>query len=222
MRSIIYAIFIVVFVSFLAIAQDTSAQAGADKSKTEMKKESKMNPVVIMKTSMGTIKIELFETEAPITVKNFLSYVDEKYFDNTVYHRVMKKFMNQGGGFEASNPIKQKATKPPIVNESTNGLKNDRGTISMARMPDPNSATTQFFINVVDNLSLNRSGGNAGYAVFGKVVEGLDVVDKINGVPTHEAKAIARSGDKELEVTFQDVPVTAVVVESVRRAGAKK
>jgi len=222
MRSIIYAIFFVVFANVLALAQDTSAQAGADKSKTEMKKESKMNPVVIMKTSMGTIKIELFEAEAPISVKNFLGYVDDKFFDNTVFHRVMKKFMNQGGGFEAGNPIKQKSTKPPIVNESTNGLKNDRGTLSMARTPDPNSGTTQFFINVVDNLSLNRSGGNAGYAVFGKVVEGMDVVDKINNVPTHGTKAIASRGDKEIETTLHDVPVTPVIVESVRRAGAKK
>ena len=222
MRSIIYVIFFVVFVNFLAMAQDTTAQAGADKSKTEMKKEGKMNPVVIMKTSMGTIKIELFEAEAPITVKNFLSYVDEKYFDNTVFHRVMKKFVDQGGGFEAGTPIKQKATKPPIINESTNGLKNERGTICMARTPDPNSATSQFFINIIDNLSLNRSGGIAGYAVFGKVVEGMDIVDKINNVPTGNAKAIARNGDKEIETTFQDVPVTPVVVESLRRAGAKK
>ena len=222
MRSILCAISFAVLVTSLAIAQDSSAQEGANKAKNEMKKESKMNPVVIMKTSMGTIKIELFEAEAPVTVKNFLGYVDEKYFDNTVFHRVIKKFMNQGGGFEMGNPIKQKPTKAPIVNESTNGLKNDRGTICMARTPDPNSATSQFFINVVDNTSLNRNGGNAGYAVFGKIVEGMDVVDKINDVPTQNAKAIARSGDKEIETMFQDVPVKPVVVESVRRATAKK
>jgi peptidyl-prolyl cis-trans isomerase A (cyclophilin A) len=208
--------------SSLALAQENSAPAGADKPKTETKKEGKMNPVVIMKTSMGTIKIELFEAEAPVTVKNFLSYVDDKYFDNTVFHRVIKKFMNQGGGFEAGNPIKQKTTKAPIVNEAANGLKNDRGTICMARTNDPNSATSQFFINVVDNVSLNRNGGNAGYAVFGKVVEGMDVIDKINDVPTQSAKAIARNGDKEIETMFQDVPVKPVVVESVRRATAKK
>jgi peptidyl-prolyl cis-trans isomerase A (cyclophilin A) len=222
MRSILYATAFVVLMSSLALAQEKSAPAGADKPKTETKKEGKMNPVVIMKTSMGTIKIELFEAEAPVTVKNFLSYVDDKYFDNTVFHRVIKKFMNQGGGFEAGNPIKQKTTKAPIVNESANGLKNDRGTICMARTNDPNSATSQFFINVVDNLSLNRNGGNAGYAVFGKVVEGMDVLDKINDVPTQNAKAIARNGDKEIETMFQDVPVKPVVVESVRRATAKK
>lgn len=222
MRSILYAISFVVLMSSLALAQENSAPAGADKPKTETKKEGKMNPVVIMKTSMGTIKIELFEAEAPVTVKNFLSYVDDKYFDNTVFHRVIKKFMNQGGGFEAGNPIKQKTTKAPIVNEAANGLKNDRGTICMARTNDPNSATSQFFINVVDNVSLNRNGGNAGYAVFGKVVEGMDVIDKINDVPTQSAKAIARNGDKEIETMFQDVPVKPVVVESVRRATAKK
>ncbi len=222
MRHIVLGSMLLVGLGLFAIAQDKNAQSTGEKPQSEAKKESKMNPVIIMKTSMGTMKLELFEDKAPVTVKNFLSYVDDKYFDNTVFHRVIKKFMNQGGGFDASDPIKQKKTKAPIINESSNGLKNDRGTICMARTPDPNSATSQFFINVVDNASLNRTEGNPGYAVFGKLIEGMDVLDKINSVPTGNAKAIALNGDKPMETTFQDVPVTKIVVESVRRAGGKK
>ena len=181
------------------------------------------NPVVAMKTSMGTIKIELNQDKAPVTVKNFLSYVDEKYYDNTVFHRVISNFMIQGGGFEATDPIRQKKTKEPIVNESKNGLKNDRGTIAMARTSDPNSATSQFFINVKDNGSLNPGGYDPnGYAVFGTVTEGMDEVDKIKGVVTGNAPAISRNGDAEMPATFQDVPLTKVVIESVRRVSSKK
>lgn len=188
----------------------------------QQKKETKMdipkgNPIVLMKTSMGSVKIELFEDKAPVTVKNFLGYVDDKYFDGTVFHRVIKGFMIQGGGFEAAVPIKQKPTKDPIINESENGLKNDRGTLAMARTNDPNSATSQFFINVVDNAFLNRTPGNPGYAVFGKVVEGMDVVDKIRGVKTGMSPAISVYQGKEVKQQFQDVPEKNVVIESITR-----
>ena len=181
------------------------------------------NPVVEMKTSMGTIKIELLEDKAPVTVKNFLSYVDDKFYDNTVFHRVIKTFMIQGGGFEASDPIRQKRTKAAIKNEASNGLKNERGTLAMARTGDPDSATSQFFINVVDNEGLTRPKPDGhGYAVFGKVIEGMDVVDKIRQAATGSAPAMVRVGDQESRETFRDVPQTKIVIESVRRADKKK
>ena len=214
---ILMAVAVFVFIG-LVFAQQQDSQKKFDKPKTE-----KGNPVVIMKTSMGAIKIELFKDKAPITVKNFLSYVDDKFFDKTIYHRVIKGFMIQCGGFTTADPMKQKATKPPIKNESDNGLKNDRGTIAMARTPDPNSATSQFFINVVDNTFLNRSDRDAGYAVFGKVIEGIDVVDKIRNVQTGNAMAISLYQGKETPPqAMQDVPVTKVVIESIRRTDVKK
>jgi cyclophilin family peptidyl-prolyl cis-trans isomerase len=158
------------------------------------------NPVVVMETSLGTIKIELDEQKAPITVKNFLSYVDDKFYDGTIFHRVIRDFMVQGGGFEPG--LKQKRTKAPIKNESGNGLSNARGSIAMARTNDLNSATAQFFINVVDNSRLDP----ARYCVFGKVIDGMDVVDKIRDVST------TRKAD------FADVPQEDVVIKSTRRA----
>jgi cyclophilin family peptidyl-prolyl cis-trans isomerase len=163
-------------------------------------------PVVAIKTSLGEIDVELDAEKAPVTVRNFLSYVDEKFYDGTVFHRVIGNFMIQGGGLDAN--LVKKPTHAPIANEAKNGLSNARGTISMARTGDPNSATAQFFINVKDNGALDRrddSAGGAGYAVFGKVVAGMDVVDKIKNVPTG-----SKSG-------FQDVPTTPVVIESIRR-----
>ncbi|MFZ4609606.1 MAG: peptidyl-prolyl cis-trans isomerase [Planctomycetota bacterium] len=142
------------------------------------------NPSVKVNTSKGEFTIELDEKAAPITVKNFLSYVEDKFFDGTIFHRVIKKFMIQGGGF---NPgMKQKATKGNIKNESFNGLTNLRGTIAMARTPDPDSASSQFFINVKDNGFLDKanSGDGAGYCVFGKVTSGMEVLDTIEGVQT--------------------------------------
>jgi len=162
------------------------------------------NPVVVMETSMGTIKIELFEDKAPITVKNFLSYVDDKHYDNTIFHRVISDFMIQGGGFEPG--LKQKKTKDPIKNEAGNGVSNKKYTIAMARTNDPDSATAQFFINVKDNGFLDRNEDSAGYAVFGKVIDGADVVDKIKEVKT---------GNKG---GHQNVPVEDVIIKSVRRA----
>jgi cyclophilin family peptidyl-prolyl cis-trans isomerase len=170
------------------------------------------NTVVVMETSMGTIKIELFDDKAPTTVKNFLNYVDDKHYDGTIFHRVMGKensqrdFMIQGGGFQPG--MKEKKTKDPIKNEAGNGLSNARGTLAMARTNDPDSATAQFFINVVDNKFLDRSNDSAGYAVFGKVIEGMDIVDKI--------KAVKTSGDRGRPAANK--PVEDVVIKSVKRA----
>jgi len=158
------------------------------------------NPVVVVETSLGTIKIELDEAKAPITVKNFLGYVDDKFYDGTIFHRVIKNFMVQGGGLEPG--MKEKETKAPIKNESGNGLSNVRGSIAMARLPDPDSATAQFFINVVDNARLDGMR----YCVFGKVIEGMDVVDKIRAV------------DTGVKARQRDVPVEDVLIKSVRRA----
>jgi len=137
---------------------------------------------VVMETSLGNIELELNEEKAPVTVKNFLSYVDDKHFDNTIFHRVIPGFMIQGGGFISDGS--QKDNKAPINLESQNGLTNDLGTVAMARTSDPNSATSQFFINVGNNNMLNYAPGNDGYAVFGKVTSGMDVVKKIEGVNT--------------------------------------
>ena len=141
-----------------------------------------MDIIVVLVTSMGKIEIALATKEAQITTANFLSYVEDDYFDGTIFHRVIPGFMIQGGGFTPDGT--QKTTGGPIVLESDNGLKNKRGTIAMARTSDPNSATSQFFINLVDNAILDKSQGNDGYAVFGEVVEGMDVVDAIEGVKT--------------------------------------
>jgi cyclophilin family peptidyl-prolyl cis-trans isomerase len=187
--------------------------------------QDKANPVVEMKTSLGTVRIELFQDKAPITVKNFLGYVDDKFYDGTVFHRVIADFMIQGGGFDATDPISEKRTKSPIKNEADNGVKNERGTLAMARTNVVDSATAQFFINVKNNDFLNhreKSQRGYGYAVFGKVIEGMEVVDKIRAVETGSAAAVARDGERKQETVFQDVPKTKVVIESVRRVTAKK
>jgi peptidyl-prolyl cis-trans isomerase A (cyclophilin A) len=161
------------------------------------------NPVVLMETSMGNVKIQLDPQKAPISVQNFLDYVKNSFYNGTIFHRVIPGFMVQGGGFTAE--MKQKATKAPIKNEGGNGLKNDRGTIAMARTGNPDSATAQFFINVANNDSLNRpSPDGFGYAVFGKVTEGMSVVDKIVQVPTG------------FRMGMSDVPETAVVIKSMK------
>ena len=163
------------------------------------------NPVVVMKTSQGDITIELDKEKAPVTVENFLVYVNDKFYDGTIFHRVIPAFMIQGGGFDKD--MQQKKTKAPIKNEAGNGLKNVNGTIAMARTSDPNSATAQFFINTKDNAFLdhrNDSPQGYGYAVFGKVIEGQDVVKKIEQVQT------------TTKAPHENVPVTAVVIESVR------
>jgi len=140
-------------------------------------------PKVKLTTSMGDIVVQLDPVKAPKTVKNFLSYVNDKFYDGTIFHRVIDEFMIQGGGFTAN--LQQKPTGSPVASESDNGLKNDAYTIAMARTSDPNSATAQFFINVKDNASLNAPNPDGyGYTVFGKVIQGQDVVDKIKVVPT--------------------------------------
>ena len=142
-------------------------------------------PYVELETTMGNIVIELNQEKAPNTVANFLEYVKSGHYDGTIFHRVIDGFMIQGGGMDAN--MTEKSTNAPIQNEADNGLKNEVGTIAMARTSDPHSATAQFFINVKDNSFLNFSGKNPqgwGYAVFGKVIEGMDIVNKIKGVPT--------------------------------------
>ena len=135
-----------------------------------------------IKTSMGTIDIELYDDKAPISVKNFESYVKSNFYNGTIFHRVIPGFMIQGSGFETN--MVEKKTQASIKNESNNGLQNTRGTLAMARTNDPNSATSQFFINLTDNAFLNKTSSNPGYAVFGKVTKGMEIVDKISKVPT--------------------------------------
>ncbi len=142
-------------------------------------------PMVVMHTNLGDIKIELFDGNAPKTVENFKSYVEDGFYDGVIFHRVIPGFVIQGGGF--TEDYERKQTKAPIQNESDNELDNDRGTLSMARTSDPHSASTQFFINLSDNASLNYRNGQWGYAVYGKVVEGMDVVDKIAAIQTGPA-----------------------------------
>jgi peptidyl-prolyl cis-trans isomerase B (cyclophilin B) len=164
------------------------------------------NPIVIMQTNLGTMQIELFAAKAPISVQNFLQYVQEKFYDGLIFHRVIPNFMIQGGGFDAS--MKQRPPHPPIKNEATNGLKNTRGTLAMARTSVVDSATAQFFINVVDNAFLDHKNTTAqgyGYAVFGKVIEGMDVADKIRNVSTQN------SGMHE------NVPAQPVTIVSMRK-----
>jgi peptidyl-prolyl cis-trans isomerase A (cyclophilin A)/peptidyl-prolyl cis-trans isomerase B (cyclophilin B) len=165
--------------------------------------------MVEIKTSKGVFTVQLFEKQAPVSVANFLKYVDEGFFDGTIFHRVIAGFMIQGGGLTAD--LKNKRGHEPIKNEATNGLKNKRGTLAMARTNDVDSATSQFFINLVDNDFLDHRGASSyGYAVFGRVDSGMDVVDAIAGVKT---------GSKGMH---QDVPVETVTIESVRRLDDKK
>ena len=159
-------------------------------------------------TTLGSFTIELFEKDAPITTKNFLEYVDSGHFTDTVFHRVIPGFVIQGGGLTAD--MKQKTTRAPIRNEADNGVKNRRGTLSMARTNDPHSATSQFFVNLVDNAFLDPGRGGAGYAVFGTVVEGMDVVDAIAKVKTGR------------KAGHEDVPVDPIVVKSATRVTPKK
>ncbi|MGD2271694.1 MAG: peptidylprolyl isomerase [Desulfobacterales bacterium] len=164
------------------------------------------NPQAVIETSKGNIVVELFYSKAPLTVENFLSYVDEKFYDLTIFHRVIPNFMIQGGGF--TSDLKQKPNRSPIKNEADNGLGNVRGTIAMARTQDPHSATSQFFINLVNNDFLNfknKTRQGWGYAVFGRVIEGMAVVDAISAVET---------GTRGM---YRDVPRHPVTITAVRR-----
>ncbi|MFN4258929.1 MAG: peptidylprolyl isomerase [Gemmataceae bacterium] len=169
------------------------------------------NPVVVMKTSLGDIKVELDADKAPVSTKNFLGYVDDQFYDGTIFHRVIPGFMVQGGGFRPN--LRYRKPKDPIQNESGNGLRNRRGTIAMARGQALNSATSQFYINLVDNDALDANK----YAVFGKVIDGMDVVDKIAKVKTGEKTELRLVEGEIVEIPHDDVPVADVVVESIRR-----
>ncbi len=178
------------------------------------------NPKVILTTNYGNITIELNVEKAPDTVKNFLKYVDSKYYDGTIFHRVINNFMIQGGGFADGDPPAQKPTNPPIKNEGKkSGLSNTRGTISMARTNDPNSATSQFFINVIDNSKSLDPGGFSpdGYAVFGKVVEGMEFVDKIKAVETGSSELKTSVGIRPMG----DVPKKKVFIKTITREKKK-
>jgi peptidyl-prolyl cis-trans isomerase A (cyclophilin A) len=161
------------------------------------------NPRVLFQTSLGDIELELAQDKAPISVQNFLAYVDSGHYNGTIFHRVIPNFMVQGGGFDGN--MRQKETRAPIRNEADNGLRNDRGTVAMARTSARDSATSQFFINHSDNDFLNHGGRDFGYAVFGKVVRGMDVVDRIAQVPTTRLR------------DHSDVPRQAVEILSVKR-----
>jgi peptidyl-prolyl cis-trans isomerase A (cyclophilin A) len=163
-------------------------------------------PVVSLVTSMGEVRVALRPDVAPITVDNFLKYVKAGHYNGTIFHRVIPNFMIQGGGMDPK--MAEKPTRPPIRNEAKNGLRNSRGTIAMARTNDPHSATSQFFINVKDNHALDFGIRGAGYAVFGDVVQGMDVVDRIVAVPTSDSGG------------HQNVPVTPVVLKSARVVSA--
>jgi cyclophilin family peptidyl-prolyl cis-trans isomerase len=198
---------VVAILTFGCQANKKPASAGSPLGEAEGKivEERKM---VTLETTKGSIVIEVNETAAPVTSANFLRYVQEGFFDGTIFHRVIPDFMIQGGGF--TSDMGQKQTHEPIINEAKNMLKNTRGTLAMARTTDPSSATAQFFINVVNNDYLNYAGSqNPGYAVFGKVVEGMDVVDAIAGV-----KTTSKQGQ-------QDVPVEPVIIKSAKIAPAR-
>jgi len=194
-----------------APSEETDHIEGVRDSEKALTRESETQNLssrtrVIFDTTLGCFVVELFEEEAPITTRNFLKYVEDEFYDGTQFHRIIESFVIQGGGFTAS--MEQKATRADIKNEADNGLKNRRGTLSMARTKDPNSATSQFFINVVDNESLDHVPGvptRYGYAVFGEVVDGMDVVDRIRRVKTTVKRGM------------QDVPVEPVLVRSVKR-----
>lgn len=185
-------------------AEKTNKKSEGKKPKAKAKEVKKVNPNIVqvtMVTSKGTIKIELDKEKAPVTVENFVSYVNSGHYNKTIFHRVIDKFMIQGGGFDEK--MTQKPTKSPIKTEASNGLKNVRGSIAMARTNDVNSATSQFFINLVDNSFLDYPN-NGGYTVFGKVVDGMSVVDDISKVKTG---SFSMHGD---------VPLKPIIIESAK------
>ena len=181
------------------------AQVAASPAAAPSPRPTPSGPVVVLETSLGRIRIGLYDDKSPISTENFLKYVRKGQYNGTLFHRVIPTFMIQGGGMTAD--MKEKPTDPPIRNEARNGVRNSRGTLAMARTDDPNSATAQFFINLKDNASLDFGIRGAGYAVFGEVIEGMDVVDKIAAVPT------TRRGQHD------DVPVTPVLITSARVEG---
>jgi len=193
----------ILFAGLVSCAKEPPTPASDVKQEPKKIKE---NPMVTIKTSKGDIKVELYQDKAPITVSNFLAYVDDGHYDGTIFHRVIENFMIQGGGF--TKDFVQKPTKAPIKNEATNGLKNERGTLAMARTGVIDSATSQFFINVTDNDFLNHTRPDMrgyGYCVFGKVIDGMDVVDQIKSVKTGS------------HGPHQDVPVEPIEIIEITR-----
>jgi len=180
-----------------------SPQAASQEASRNPPTPAAGNPVVVLETSKGTIKIELLPDIAPKTVENFLRYIDAGFYDDTIFHRVIPGFVVQGGGFTPE--LKPKQTLRPVQIESRNGLENDRGTVAMARTLDKDSATSQFFINLADNEQLDRAGLSFGYTVFGRVIEGMEVVDRIARVQT------SRRGE------LDDIPIIPVFIDSARR-----
>ena len=180
-----FSLVILTLISFSTFAQHTTTA----------------NPTAIIKTNKGDISLELFPAQAPVTVANFIKYAQSGFYDNTIFHRVIKRFMIQGGGFDKE--MHRKNTRDPIVNESGNGLHNNRWTVAMARTNDPDSATAQFFINVSMNASLDAMNGNLGYAVFGKVIGGQFVIKAIEKVETHR------------KLGHDNVPIEPITIEKV-------
>jgi cyclophilin family peptidyl-prolyl cis-trans isomerase len=193
----------VLVVSMVLTAAQAAAPGTTPKADAAAK-TAEADPIVVLDTSLGAIKIELNRAKAPVTVDNFVKYVKAKHYDGTIFHRVIPNFMIQGGGMDES--MQEKTTNAPIKNEARNGLRNERGTVAMARTNAPDSATAQFFINVKNNSVLDFGINGAGYAVFGRVVEGMDVVDKIVSVRTTTKRP------------HSDVPVTPVVIKTARMA----
>lgn len=191
-------LFFFVFITLLTIF--SGCDGGSD-TKTVTEQKQGENTLVNISTNYGDIEVQLFDNEAPVTVENFLSYVKEDFYSGTVFHRVISGFMIQGGGF--TTEMNQKETKEPIKNEAGNGLKNERGTLAMARTSDVNSATSQFFINLTDNEFLDHGVRDYGYAVFGKVTGGMDVVDKIASVETRTSGYM------------QNIPAEPVIINSI-------
>jgi cyclophilin family peptidyl-prolyl cis-trans isomerase len=192
----------------LALAQATTPAPEPAAQATP--KPAPAGPVVVIDTNLGRIRVGLHQDKAPITVKNFIQYVRAGHYDGTIFHRVIPGFMAQGGGLEPDMRERVETLRPPIKNEAKNGLRNLRGTLAMARTSDPNSATAQFFINVKDNPALDFGIRGAGYAVFGEVLEGMEVVDRMVGVQTTS------------KGQHQNVPMTPVLIKSIREAGGAK
>lgn len=195
-------------ISFFMLVCSKSSDPAPKKNLTSSSEQaiSPDNPQVLVKTTLGEFRIELYNDKAPITVKNFLKYVDDKFYDGTIFHRIIPNFMIQGGGFLQG--MQKKITRAPVKNEADNGLTNQRGTIAMARTKSIDSATAQFFINVVNNTALNHrdtTHRGYGYCVFGHVISGMDVVDKIRNVGTKTVPP------------YRDVPINAVIIEHIKR-----
>lgn len=206
---------------FLASCQNEGedAQSGKRPSPAAADKANENGPTVIIETDLGTITAKLHPGTAPVTTKNFLTYVKEGHYDGTIFHRVIPTFMIQGGGFALEDDVPtEKKVQPPIKNESARSKKNLRGTLAMARTNAPDSATAQFFINVTDNPKLDHPNAKgSGYAVFGEVTEGMEVVDQIKEVPTGTSYVNSRLPNGRLSAApFEDVPLKPVVIKSIR------